>query len=715
MLAFFMSSVIAADPIETLLPNQEDVQSQRFSPELVYPSCIPHHITKTYRLIPPQPFNCSMVPTTTYSRRMFETYVPKTRQLLIPIYECNAKVFDIIITPVWKFWKRDYNLFKGYARVHQEECREFVETRLARGVPFTLDGFHQYKSNGHYSKIDDRNHIATIFYVRFGEATTVDLKFLFSPMVDLSACTVKEGSCLLQNSTIVWTVPSEEELCPVVKAGIFTGLVTEDEHMVLLEETQTAFFFSNKTAPEDIVNCTNDKIIKMKNGVYLFTSPELDNAYLPKAEDSKRKKKQTSELYEGEYLSETVDPGTKHMEIEKRPATIADLELLVMIREASDRLYPIRNDTYYGIHPKAHSLMNNATWKMSTATRAEAADTQQMSYFVNSRIQYTIQQMYDRSLRDMNTLFQHICYFHNKDVETSIALMHVSPSEGVRKLLGDRGVVAKWEGSVLLVSRCPLITAQEIHWDQQYKGECFTKPPAIINGSLFFVDLSKQEFVNSAETVSCAARPSLVRKLNNGSYANHMEIIVLQEIQEEKSFKPQKQDIELQAGSIFQSDTNNMLASTKLMSRLLNRILNYEMQIVDSTKKDKEPVVLSIDTIDEIIEQAKNTTKEGFLSSSYNYVKEIAENIFREWKEWVSLVIFMILVPVALYFTRAIWWYFLVKICAYFKCKKRNQNQDFQTCHIVINNSLSTEEALLAKRNDRTDIHEDDEIEESEA
>uniref|UniRef100_A0A914P713 RNA-directed DNA polymerase n=1 Tax=Panagrolaimus davidi TaxID=227884 RepID=A0A914P713_9BILA len=946
---------IGAAPITGAKPLPiEDPMIMDYSSDVsVYLSCNSPHVIKKYRMVRPHRFNCIPVKLPKYRKQSMEVFVPRTRQLILPIFDCYARSYEEYSPAFFKIWQSKSSKFLGFKRIHADDCRKYVTERNVNGKAFEPYGLDRYRSTGHYTSSDSEHQMATSYFIRVGIAQTMDLKYLVSPMVNLRTCEVQAAACVLANSTVIWDVPTKTDLCPVERAGIFTGLVTEDESMVLLEESQTALFFSKDPAPEEIVNCTSGGIIQMKNGVYiretednLFTAPVDEVAAAQARARVKRARKKAPILFEGEFLDKSTstpkpstttpltttstttiptattttststtstmpttssttttstttpasttstttpattttsststtattpttsasttvtttkkaakqaytstlpastakakttskvtpsvtakttplttstattvtatststtpatttssstttsttpattstttattsttststtttaeattstiteaptspttsststtstiatttttttelpiasaartspilyegefmgprwpetateptsmvttrrtkdsagfgpDQSTALGNIEIRSATMEDLKLTALQHVITKYGFSIKNGA--GI-PQALPL-TDADWKIPNATNASSTDTRQMSNFVNSRIQYAMQHFHDRSLRDYNTLWQHICAMNNKDVDTSLALLQLSATEGVRKWMADRTITAEWEGETLLVSQCSQIRPDKIHWELKADGICYSKPPAMIAGKMYFVDLSKQEIVDKAETINCNDRPLLIRQLNNGTYTNGRRRFGIFNKPMNLSFTPDESQIQLYASSMFQSDLNNLVASTEVMERYLNRILDYQLEVVDTQTSIGlngdllEVLAVFVEALANETEKHLNTFS-GFLDDPF----AAAKNLMNKWYAWVVFICTIVLVVIIVYFTRHIWWYLLVKASNQLKFKKKTNDKELKELAVALRSTNPLKEALLSK------------------
>ena len=87
----------------------------------------------------------------------------------------------------------------------------------------------------------------TNFIVEKGEVASHDGKSVVSSLMGTEHCRLEEGSCILSETTLVWSLRNIARYCPFTIKGRYNADYDKEKHVVIIPELQSAFHLKHQT------------------------------------------------------------------------------------------------------------------------------------------------------------------------------------------------------------------------------------------------------------------------------------------------------------------------------------------------------------------------------------------------------------------------------------------------------------------------------------
>ena len=135
---------------------------------------------------------------------------------------------------------------------------------------------------------------------------------------------------------------------------------------------------------------------------------------------------------------------------------------------------------------------------------------------VNAKLHYLAAILEDAMDSRFATLFYQFCLLANQQLATSVQLIHVDPTRGIRALLGREDVAATLHGDVAYVHKCHAVKIAKLHMDHHVRGEPIGTcrefiPVELDDGKLYFIPPGSRDLVPTSPLLPCSeVKPAIL-------------------------------------------------------------------------------------------------------------------------------------------------------------------------------------------------------------
>ena len=238
---------------------------------------------------PPEYFNCTIPKIEEVVETEAELVVRRTKPLTIDIFKCSKKISVLCTFSILKIYTSIPTNYTYTEKMSVEDCWKLVKSGEFENKSLIRDGKNVWKTQTpvalNYSWIGSDCAQEVDFVVERSTGATMSSEGPFlSDIGNLNECNATSGFCENEKAIIVWETPTAQQLCPYVRAGSFSAIITDQ--FVIFEELQGTFIFKNAVNDSSsYVNCLKHNTFEMENDVYI-TIPKVTRVIYSK-NDSK--------------------------------------------------------------------------------------------------------------------------------------------------------------------------------------------------------------------------------------------------------------------------------------------------------------------------------------------------------------------------------------------------------------------------------------------
>ena len=229
------------------------------------------------KLVLPEEIACRFDEHSDHKNVSLTLYIPERKLPRSEAFLCFLETVSVCATE---------GFFPGPAVVHPEkvtrakvapaECKAAAKSKMYNTTTLIRDTVlaHAF-STGHTVQVKSRwwNTVCsqvTNFVLIEGDVESQDGSTIQTSLIDAHNCNLLNGSCLLEEATLIWSLRTLVGYCPFSRKGIYNGLYDTVNKLITIPQLQAAFHLITFRRGFNINSCIPPQAYSTKEGPVIF-------------------------------------------------------------------------------------------------------------------------------------------------------------------------------------------------------------------------------------------------------------------------------------------------------------------------------------------------------------------------------------------------------------------------------------------------------------
>ncbi|KAK6035392.1 hypothetical protein COOONC_27103 [Cooperia oncophora] len=198
---------------------------------------------------------------------------------------------------------------------------------------------------------------------------------------------------------------------------------------------------------------------------------------------------------------------------------------------------------------------------------------------LNTKMQFLKFKMDEILKQDFNFLLDRICSLMNFKAQSIKSIAQINPTSAARILLNREDIFALPAGDVLMISKCKEIVVDEIIFDHNVNGICYTYTPVRSGKTFYFIYPGTRDLVKASPRADCGHLPFGIYNDGNNHYRSPSGYAQVTNIHLNLPNHLTSENFVFNAPPIFHSDLARISTDIYLIKNRLNSMDNlYTIQ-----------------------------------------------------------------------------------------------------------------------------------------
>jgi hypothetical protein len=226
----------------------------------------------------PSQYNCSVenLDSIEMSELEAEIFVIRVNPIIVPVFKCSKKTTIACSFSVFKLYTSLDEPKTALSPTSIKDCWELVNKGKLGEIEVMRRGMNTWASNNSLEITYDwlgQQCASTVDYIVEKSIAAASQKNgqMISDLGLNPECRIREGSCSETDgsSVIVWNIPSQMAMCPIVSVGKYPVIISDN--YVLVDRFQAAFTFNkdNMTLDPELSLCLPVNSFVMSNNIFI--------------------------------------------------------------------------------------------------------------------------------------------------------------------------------------------------------------------------------------------------------------------------------------------------------------------------------------------------------------------------------------------------------------------------------------------------------------